>query len=114
MNSKEVLMDRTAQRTDGLPACLQPAMCCGVNHVSSTLLFPIFLINHVERGETIPRYMGSNKGRTWFDNVLYKGADKMLAQVYVAASEGRSREKIPQTKKAPNPLEAKKSLSMEH
>lgn len=86
----------------------------GKNHLSPTLLFPIFLINHLEEGETIPRYMGSDKGRTWFDNILYKGADKMLAQVYVATSEGRNHEKTPQKKKAPNPLEAKKSLSMEH
>lgn len=57
--------------------------------------------------------MGSDREGTWFDNTLYKGTNKMLAQVCLASSKGRSQEKAPQMKKATNPLEAKKSLSME-
>lgn len=78
------------------------------------LVLLIFLTNHLERGKTITRYMGSDMGGTWFDNTLYRGTNKTLAQVCLAASKGRSHEKIPQMKKATNPSEARKSLSMEH
>jgi len=43
-----------------------------------------------------------------------KGANEMLAQVCLAASQGRSQEKTPQVKKATNPSEVKKPLSVEH